>query len=42
MVVVVVHTFNPRTWKAEADSLPGLHSEFQDSKVYTEKPCLRK
>ena len=44
---VVVHTFNPSTWEAEAgrflNSRPaGLQSEFQDSKSYTEKPCLGK
>jgi hypothetical protein len=44
---VVVHAFNPSTWKAEAggflsSSQPGLQSEFQDSEGYTEKPCLEK
>ena len=43
---VVVHTFNPSTWEAEAgrflNSRPaGLQSEFQDSKSYTEKPPVR-
>jgi hypothetical protein len=44
---VVVHTFNPSTWEAEAggflsSSQPGLQSEFQDSQGYTEKPRLKK
>ena len=44
---MVVHTFNPSTWKAEAEDFwvqgqPGLQSEFQDSQGYTEKPCLEK
>jgi hypothetical protein len=42
---VVVHAFNPSTWKTEAGGFlgrgqPGLQSEFQDSQNYTEKPCL--
>ena len=42
-----MHAFNPSTLEAEAgESLwvqgqPGLHSEFQDSLGYTEKPCLK-
>jgi hypothetical protein len=44
---VVVHTFNPSTWEAEAgeflSSRPAWStSEFQDSQGYTEKPCLEK
>jgi hypothetical protein len=45
---MMVHTFNPRTWEAEAgESLgvqdqPGLPSEFQNSQGYTEKLCLEK
>jgi hypothetical protein len=44
---VVVHAFNPSTWEAEAGEFlsrgqPGLHSEFQDSQGYAEKPCLNK
>jgi hypothetical protein len=47
---VVVHTFDPSTWEAEAGGLlssrpawqPVLQSEFQDSQGYTEKPCLEK
>jgi hypothetical protein len=41
---VVVHTFNPSTWEAEAGGFlsSGLQSEFQDSQGYTEKPCLGK
>ena len=43
----MAHAFNPCTWEAEAggflsSSQPGLQSEFQDSKGYTEKPCLKK
>jgi hypothetical protein len=39
---VVVHTFNPSNWEAEAGRFlssrqPGLQSEFQDSQGYTEK-----
>ena len=42
-----VHAFNPSTWEAEAGVFlswgqSGLQSEFQDSQVYTEKPCLEK
>ena len=42
---VVAHTFNPSTREAEAGGFlrflrPGLQSEFQDSRGYTEKPCL--
>jgi hypothetical protein len=43
---VVAHTFNPRTWEAEAggflSSRPAWSTEFQDSQGYTEKPCLEK
>jgi hypothetical protein len=44
---VVAHAFNPSPWEAEAvDFLvrdqDGLHSEFQESQGYTEKPCLEK
>ena len=44
---MVVHAFNPSTWEAEAVDFwvrgqPGLQSEFQDSKGYTEKTCLEK
>jgi hypothetical protein len=42
---MVVHTFNPSTWEAEAGEFrgqPGLQSEFQDNQGYTEKPCLKK
>jgi hypothetical protein len=44
---MVVHTFNPSTWEAEAGDFwvrgqPRLQSEFQDSQGYTEKPCLEK
>jgi hypothetical protein len=44
---VVVHTFNPSTWEAEAGGFlvqgqSGLQSEFQDSQGYTEKHCLEK
>ena len=43
---LVVHTFNPSTWEAEAGrSLssrpPGLHREFQDSQGYIEKPVSK-
>jgi hypothetical protein len=39
---VVAHAFNPSTWEADfwVQDQPGLQSEFQDSRVYTEKPCL--
>jgi hypothetical protein len=41
--IVVVHTFNPSTWKADFfQGQPGLQSEFWDSQGYTEKPCLEK
>jgi hypothetical protein len=46
---VVAQVFNPSTWEAEAGRFhfdvtvrPGLHSEFQGSQGYTEKPCLEK
>jgi hypothetical protein len=41
---VVTHTFNPSTWQADfwVRGQPGLQNEFQDSQVYTEKPCLKK
>jgi hypothetical protein len=35
--VVVVNTFNPSTWQAEA----GGFSEFEASQGYPEKPCLK-
>jgi hypothetical protein len=42
---VVAHTINPSTWEPEAgrflSSRPGVQSEFQDSRGYTEKPCLK-
>ena len=47
-LAVVAHAFNPSTRKAEAGGFllvrgqPGLQSEFQDSRGYTEKPCLGK
>jgi hypothetical protein len=38
------HTVNPREAEAggslRVQGLPGLQSEFQDTKGYTEKPCL--
>ena len=42
---MVVRTFNPSSWESEAGrSLSsrsgGVKSKFQDSKDYTEKPCL--
>jgi hypothetical protein len=44
---MVVHTFNPITWKAEAGRLLSLRPAYspkcaQDSQGYTEKPCLEK
>ena len=42
--VVVVHAFNPNSWKAERQTdlwvwgQPGLQSEMQDSQDYKEKP----
>lgn len=48
MCRAVVHAFNLSTWEAGADrSLRvqghlGLHTEFQDSQSYTDKPCLEK
>ena len=40
----MAHAFNSSTWEAEAGSRvrgqPGLQSEFQGSRGYTEKPCL--
>jgi hypothetical protein len=45
---VVVCTFNPSTWKAEAGGSlwvpdqPGLQSKFQDSQGYIEIPCFQK
>lgn len=33
---MVVFTFNPSTWEAEAGRL----SKFKNSQGYTEKPCL--
>jgi hypothetical protein len=43
---VVVHTFNPSIWEAEAgrflSSRPAWSTEFQDSRGYTERPCLEK
>jgi hypothetical protein len=41
-----MHTFNPRTPEAEAggsllvQGQTGLQIKYQDSQVYTEKPCL--
>jgi hypothetical protein len=29
-------------WISEFEGQPGLHSEFQDSQGYKEKPCLEK
>jgi hypothetical protein len=46
--VVTVHTFNPRTWEAEAggslwvQGQPGLQNEFQDRQGYTEKQSPKK
>lgn len=43
----VVHTLSPRIQEAEAgrylcvQDQSGLHSKFQDSQDYTEKPCLQ-
>jgi hypothetical protein len=41
---VVAHAFNPNTWEADfwVRGQPGLQSEFQDNRGYTEKPCLKK
>ena len=43
---MMVHAFNPSTWKAEAggslSSRPAWSTEFQDSQDYIEKPCLEK
>ena len=44
---VVAHAFNPSTKEGEAGRFlvrgqPGLQSEFQDSRDYTEKPCIEK
>jgi hypothetical protein len=43
---VVAHPFNSSTQEAEAgrflSSRPAWSTKFQDSKVYTEKPCLEK
>jgi hypothetical protein len=39
--------FSPSTWNKVAGSLlwiwdhPALHSEFQDSQGYVERPCLK-
>jgi hypothetical protein len=45
---MVAHTFNPRTWEAEAGGYlwvwgqPGLYSKFQDSQSYiTKRSCLK-
>jgi len=44
----MAHASNPSIWEAEAGrslwvgNQPVLHSEFQDSQGYPEKPCLRK
>jgi hypothetical protein len=39
---MLVHAFNPSTWEVDlwVQGQPGLQSEFQDSRGYTEKPCL--
>ena len=40
---VVTHSFDPSTQETEAGGVQGqagLHVDFQDSKSYTEKPCL--
>jgi hypothetical protein len=45
---MAVHTFKPRTQETEASgsllslNKPRLHSEFQDSQGYVERPCLKK
>jgi FKBP-type peptidyl-prolyl cis-trans isomerase len=45
---VVVHTFNPSTWEAEAEagefliSRPAWSTEFQDSQGYKDKPFIKK
>ena len=45
---MVAHSFNPIIWKAEAGrslgvwSQTGLHSKFQESQNYVQKPCLKK
>ena len=50
---LVVHTFNPGTWRGGARGghrgrqisvslRPAWSTEFQDSQGYTEKPCLKK
>lgn len=43
--VVVVHAFNPSTWKQRQMYFwiwgqPSVHNKFQDSQGYPEKPCL--
>jgi hypothetical protein len=45
---VIAHSFNPSTREAEAkrslfwvQGQPGLHSQFQGSQVYKERPCLQ-
>ena len=44
----MVHAFNPNTYEAEVGGFlwvrgqPGLHSKFQNSQDYIEKPCLKK
>ena len=48
MLDLVVHTFNPCPWEAEAGrpllvgGQPGLQSDFQDSDSYIVRPCLVK
>jgi hypothetical protein len=39
-VCVCIHIFDRSNRDAEGQS--GLHSEFQDSRGYTERPCLKK
>ena len=39
---LVLYTFNPSIQEAETESLPGLHSKFQDSQGYIERPYNKK